>query len=198
MHNRETIAVDIDDVLVPHAEKLLDWYNQKYGTNLTLAHNHSKDPHPWGTETVEEAIRRVHEYIHSDEMFKHQSLQESITALKKLKNRYDLVIITGRDLIIEQKTKQWLDKHFPGIFNEVHFSALYNLEGKRRSKVEICQKVRAKYLIDDALDQALEVPQTGTTVLLFGDYPWNETNVVLPGVVRVANWQEVLEYFDGR
>ncbi|HET9722013.1 MAG TPA: hypothetical protein VFP32_03220, partial [Candidatus Saccharimonadales bacterium] len=67
--SKTIIAVDIDDVLVPHAENLITWYNQKYGTKLTLAHNHSQDPKPWGAKTVEEAIKRVHEYIHSDALF---------------------------------------------------------------------------------------------------------------------------------
>jgi uncharacterized HAD superfamily protein len=196
--NKPIIAVDIDDVLVPHAQKLIDWYNQEYGTKLTLSHHHTKDPKPWGTQSVEEAIRRVRNYVNSGVLFKHQPVTESIEALKKLSEDYGLVIITGRDLIIEAGTRDWIKKHYPGLFESVHFSALYSLEGKARSKVEICKMTNASYLIDDSLDQALEVPQIGTTVLLFGDYPWNETDKPLPGVVRVANWQEVVEYFDGR
>jgi len=196
--NKPIIAVDIDDVLVPHAANLLDWYNRKYGTNLTLAHNHSKDPGPWGTKTAEEAIKRVHEYIHSDALFTAQPVEESISALKELSEKYELMIITGRDTIIEEKTRRWITNHYPNLFKSIHFTAMYNLEGESRSKSDICQKTGAAYLIDDALDQAFEVPPTGVKVLLFGDYPWNETTKPLPGVIRVKDWQGVLEYFDGR
>ncbi|HET9722026.1 MAG TPA: hypothetical protein VFP32_03285 [Candidatus Saccharimonadales bacterium] len=196
--SKSIIAVDIDDVLVPHAESLINWYNQKYGTKLTLAHNHSKDPKPWGTKTVEEAIKRVHEYIHSAALFKAKPMRESINVLKELSQTYELAIITGRDTIIEEETRRWLARYYPELFKSTHFTAIYNLEGKARSKADVCSQAEAAYLIDDSLDQAIEVSKRGVMVLLFGDYPWNQAKRLPKGITRVKNWQEVLEYFDGQ
>jgi uncharacterized HAD superfamily protein len=34
--------------------------------------------------------------------------------------------------------------------------------------------------------------------VLFGNYPWNQVDKLPDNVVRVNNWQEVLEYFDAK
>ncbi|HET7827468.1 MAG TPA: hypothetical protein VFK97_01205, partial [Candidatus Saccharimonadales bacterium] len=63
MAGKPTIAVDIDEVLAPHFQGLIDWYNAEHNTRLTLEHNHPNDPRPWGTSDYNEAIRRVQKYF---------------------------------------------------------------------------------------------------------------------------------------
>jgi 5'(3')-deoxyribonucleotidase len=189
------IAVDIDDVLVPHFQDLIDWYNKKYGTHLTLAHNQKGDPKPWGVKTVEEAIKRVQGFFETPEFANPAPFKEAVAALKKLSQRYTLVVVTARDTLTEKITRDWLDKHFAKIFKEAHFTARYNLEGKARSKADVCQAVGAKYLIDDTPRNIIEAAEAGINCLLFGDYPWSKSMSLPANVIEVRNWDEVLEYF---
>jgi len=193
---KPVIAVDIDDVLVPHAESFIRMFNEKYGTQLTLADNHSVDPRVFGVETIEEAVRRVQSLIHTPEFLAGEPTEEAVEALRKLSENYNLAVVTARDTIIEKVTRDWLDEYFSEIVNEAHFTARYNLEGKSRPKAEVCQEIGAIALIDDSPVNAIEVARSGTKVLLFGDYPWNQKYEQVPGITRVKNWQEVLEYFD--
>ncbi len=45
---KPVIAIDIDDVLVDTAAKLINDYNRKYGTFLTKHHYYKKDLEPLG------------------------------------------------------------------------------------------------------------------------------------------------------
>lgn len=194
--SKPTIAVDIDEVLVPHSEHLINWYNQEYGTNLGLEDNHSPDPEVWGVKTKEEAIKRVQRYFSHPRWTEAQPLDESVAALRKLDQKYNLIVVTSRDTILEKVTRNWINQHFKEIFKAAHFVAEYNLEGKSRSKAAVCLSVGADYLIDDRLDIVKEASRVEISCILFGDYPWNQAEKLPSGVVRVKNWQEVLEYFD--
>ncbi|OGL37287.1 hypothetical protein A3B63_01695 [Candidatus Saccharibacteria bacterium RIFCSPLOWO2_01_FULL_49_22] len=192
------IAVDIDEVLVPHFQDLIDWYNRKYGTKLTLTDNHPTDPEGWGTDDISEAIRRVHGFFETPEFLGLKPFKEPFAVLKELSDRYNLVVVTARDTVLEKITRDWLDEHFVDLFKEAHFTARFSLEGKSQTKTSVCLSIGAEYLVDDALDHCIDAAEHGIKALLFGDYPWNQASYLPPDVTRVKNWQEVLDYFEGR
>lgn len=194
--NKPIIAVDIDEVLAPQFQDLIDWYNKMYGTKLTLADNYPKDPRPWGTNNVEVAVKRVHKFFETDGFKKQQPFQEAKAALKVLNKTYRLVVITGRDNMVKAVTKNWLDRHFTELFAEVHLTAVYSLEGKTQSKAKLMKDLGISYLIDDNLDHVIEAAHEGLKALLFGIYPWNRAEELTENITRVKNWQDVLEYFD--
>jgi 5'(3')-deoxyribonucleotidase len=195
---KPVIAVDIDDVLTPHFHDLINWYNLKYATNLTLEHNHPTDPRPWGTSDYNTAIKRVQGYFSTPDFLDSQPYQESIRALKKLSQLYDLIIVTGRDTIIQEVTTKWLENHYGRLFKDIHFTARYSLEGREKDKAVLLEELGAAYLVDDALHNCISAVMVGVKALLFGDYPWNQAKKLPIGISRVRNWKEVLEYFDGK
>jgi uncharacterized HAD superfamily protein len=194
--NKPVIAVDIDDVLVPHVQDLISWHNREYGTHMDLMHYHSRNPKDWGSDTIEEAIKRVQRFFTHPDFINAKPMGNAAEVLAKLSGSYKLIVITSRDNIIEGVTNEWLDRHFPQIFKEAHFTARFNLEGKSGKKSAVALSAKAEYLIDDTLENALEGAEAGVKILLFGDYPWNQIDKLPNGVTRVNNWQEVLEYFD--
>jgi uncharacterized HAD superfamily protein len=198
MASKQTIAVDIDDVLVPHVEDLISWHNREYGTNMDLVHYHSRNPKDWGSETIEDAIKRVQRFFTTPDFLDAQPMESAAEVLAELSKRYNLIVITSRDNIIEDVTNDWLNNHFPEVFKEAHFTARFNLEGKSGKKSAVALDAKAKYLIDDTLENVIETAEAGIDVLLFGDYPWNQIEKLPERVTRVHNWTQVLEYFDGR
>lgn len=196
--SRQTIAVDIDDTMVVHFQYLINWYNERYGTQLTLEHNHPTVFEPWGTDSDAEAIRRVHQFFDTPQFRNAKPFKEAVAALRVLDDRYNLVVVTSRDTLIEQVTLSWLDEHFTEVFKDVHFTAIYSLEGKARSKIDVCRSIGASYIIDDVLDTTEKAATAGMRAVLFGDYPWNKADDLPKGVTRCKDWPAVLEYFDGR
>jgi uncharacterized HAD superfamily protein len=195
--SKQTIAVDIDEVLTPHFQDLINWYNATYNTSLTLLDNHPTDTKNWGTDSIVEAVQRVQKFFETQEFKKSQPFEEAKSAVNQLSRRYKMISITSRDTIIEQLTREWLNQHFPELFKEAHFAAMYSLDNKAKPKAEIARSVGVDFMIDDSLEHITNASKAGIIGLLFGNYPWNQTDELPSGVVRVQNWQAVLDYFDG-
>lgn len=195
---KSVIAVDIDEVLLPLYPLLFRWYNREYGTRLTLADNESKDLALWGTQTEEEAIRRVHRFFDTAIFRNAQPFREAKHAIRHLSERFTIVAITARDTLIEEVTREWLDEHFSELIHEAHFTAKYSLEGGARKKIDVCREVGATHLVDDNLQNCLEVAESGLQAVLFGEYPWNVAPSLPKRVIRCKEWAEVVEYFNAQ
>ena len=192
----KTIAIDIDEVLLPHFQDLITYYNRLYGTRLTLNDNHPKDVTNWGTDSREVAIRRVQNFFETEEFKNSQPFAEAIEAVRQLSTNFRLIIITSRDTIIEDITRKWLDEHFPELFKEVHFTSMYSLEGAGKSKGVVSKSANVDWLIDGSYEHICDATEQGIKGLLFGDYPWNQQASLPSGVVRVKDWYEVIRYFE--
>ena len=63
----------------------------------------------------------------------------ALHSLQRLKATNDLVVVTSRQHVIQKPTLKWLELHYPGIFQEVHFGNHWALEGISKPKSEICR-----------------------------------------------------------
>ncbi|URE37902.1 5' nucleotidase, deoxy (Pyrimidine), cytosolic type C protein (NT5C) [Musa troglodytarum] len=104
--------------------------------------------------------------------------------------------ILSRQNAIKNHTLEWIEKHYPGLFQEIHFGNHFALDGVSRPKSEICKSLGAHVLIDDNPKYALECAEVGIRVLLFdyhNSYPWCKAGSATshPMVTKVHNWQEV-------
>ena len=51
------------------------------------------------------------------------------------------MVVTSRQHCIRGPTLEWIERHFPGVFAEVHFGNHWALEGQSKAKSEICRRV---------------------------------------------------------
>ena len=191
----ETIAIDIDEVLLPHFQDVITYYNNMYGTKLTLADNHAGVIANWNAESREEAIRRVQKFFDTDDFKNSKPFEEAKEAVKILSTGYRLIVVTGRDTIVRETTNNWLNQHFKDLFDEVHFTNMYSLDGNARTKLSVCKNAGVNWLIDDSYDHIAEAASGGIGGILFGEYPWNVNRSLPDNVARAKNWQAVLEHF---
>lgn len=197
MTSVSTIAVDLDDVLSAGAQGFVDFSNKRWGTNLTVDDFTERWAEIWEVD-LEEEKRRAHIVYDSGIMRRYKRLDRALPVLTKLSETYKLVVLTSRVRRIEKDTMEWLDKHFPGIFTEVHFAGFYDeltSDSHTYTKAEISREIGADYLIDDQLKHCFAAASAGIEAILFGDYSWNRTEELPAKVTRVKNWQEVGEYF---
>ncbi|KAF7975761.1 hypothetical protein HWV62_44405 [Athelia sp. TMB] len=165
------IAVDLDDVLCQTNQALSKYYY------------YWKNPH-WGTPT--ECFRKVNEFYACDAIFKANPVpgaREGVQALRDL--GYRLVIVTARMKAIRDSSWDWIQEHFPDLFDSIICTGQFEdsaalKEGHemitKLTKHDVCVSLGAKLLIDDSLENTLEcVSQNPPThTLLFGDYEWNK------------------------
>lgn len=198
--NKPVIAVDIDDVLAMNAQAFVDFSNKRWGTNLTVK-DYSDHWHDLWQADDQETQRRIKEYVASGTFRKYLTVQDAREILNSLKKHYRLAVLTARQTSLQPETNAWLDKNFSDIFDEIHYAGIWDLpleEAIKHNKTAVAQRIGAKYLIEDQLKYAIPAAKAGIKVLLFGDYKWNQLDRLPPNVTRVKNWQEVLEYFNGR
>lgn len=194
--SRSTIAIDMDDVIVDHYEEVVKFHNERYGTAHTLT-DYTTDhwSQVWGTNH-EETERRAREFA-SIGVHGRKIKPGAIPAIRTLHGSYDLVIVTVRRKVNVKPTTEWLAKYFPDIFKEVHFLPIWE-EDTKQTKADICRELGADYLIDDSLKHCTIAAESGLPVLLFGNYPWNQSKKLPANMQRVRGWKAVLEYFNAQ
>jgi hypothetical protein len=70
------------------------------------------------------------------------------------------------------------------------------VQSNPQSKGELCVELDVQLLIDDNAENCQDARDNGADAILFGDYGWNAH--ASESLHRCSNWQEVLEYIDGR
>ena len=196
--SRKIIAVDIDDVLGVFADEFVKYSNGKWGTKLTVEDYTEHWAEMWQVDK-DLTNARAKEWYKSGITGALPANSHAKEGLRKLSEKYDMVITTSRHSTLRQETEEWVQKHYPNIFTSVHFAGIWENQDKSHdelikvTKAELCKKLGADYLIDDQPKHCLAAAEAGIEALLFGDYPWNQDVKLIKGVRRVKNWQEVLE-----
>ncbi len=192
MSARQTIGVDIDDVIAAHIPAFIAYSNKHFGTNLTDDQYNNNWPELWKLD-YDVMLKRAGEF-HKETISNYERIADADVVLKKLSKKYKLVIITARHQYSIEATHEWIAKHYKGIFDETHFVPIWE-PGNTITKADICRQIGADYLIDDLPHHCNLAAEVGIKALLFGNYAWSAEQIVHPDVMRVANWKEVGAYF---
>jgi 5'(3')-deoxyribonucleotidase len=199
--SKQTIAVDVDDVLSASAPGFVDFSNKMWGTRLHVDDYTEDWAMMWGMNQ-QGAIKRSEVMRDSNLVNTFRKLDEAEAVLRKLSKRFKLVITTSRGAPLKEGTWAWLQEHFGGIFEEVHHTGFFDGQHENPTsltKGELCRSIGADYLIDDQPKHCFAAAEVGIPALLFGDYKWNrDLQELPPGVTRVMTWQDIEDYFDGR
>jgi len=199
---KQTIAVDIDDVLAANAEGFAEYSNKKWGTHLKADDYTEHWAELWKVD-FNEVIRRREAIIEDKLFIKHRFFDEAKPVLKKLSIKYTLIIVSSRGRRQQADTIEWLHKEYGEIFSGIHFANIWDrdmhvLEKIKLTKAEILTELGCDFLIDDQPKHCLAAAQAGITALLFGDYAWSRSVKLTENMVRVKSWHEVEEYFDAQ
>jgi len=196
--DRQVLAIDFDDVLLPFNREFSLFHNEKHGTKVGYEDISSYDMSLVYGCSHETVIERVKQFYHSAQHAQANPVQGAVEALRRLATRCVFDIVTSRAEEFHTCTHAYLDRFFREIFRSVHFTNGFGAgEGARtRSKSEICREIGAVALVDDALSHAEEVARSGIPVLL-PDRPWNRS-CTPPGVIRVNSWDDITAWIENR
>lgn len=195
--SKPTIVIDIDDVLAAHAEGMVAFSNKEWGTNLTVDDYDEHWAKMWKTDP-KETERRAELFHVSGVVADYRHDEGAMAVLKKLKKTYKLIVLTSRRRAIEYETKIWIAQYFPGLFDEIFFTGFWDSPttgAHTLTKAQLAEELKADFLIDDQLKHCFAAAEVGIQALLFGNYGWNEADMLPKNVFRAADWQKVGEYF---
>lgn len=186
---RLVIAVDCDDVLVSTTPFFIDSYNQKYGTKVTLADAHSLTDEVWGGDVdVETILARLNAFMDTEPYRELGTSLEEAEILRELHRYHDLHVVTARKEEERAVTAAMIERDVPGVFTSI------DLVGWEGSKGVVCKRIKADVLIDDSarhLIDALEHGLPAGGAILFGAYPWNESDRNREGITYCEDWAAV-------
>lgn len=201
--DRQTIAIDIDDVLAESAKGFVGFSNQRWGTSLEVDDYQEHWAEMWKVDN-EEVEKRALEYHNSGVLSTFSHREAALSVLEALKENFNLIIITSRRLQMKNDTLAWVHMHYPGIFSndDINFAGIWDIVDEHshtKTKAELAMTLRADYIIDDQLKHCIAAGDYGIKAILFGNYRWNQTQTALtPHITRVTDWEGVLDYFRGR
>lgn len=195
------IAVDCDDVLTDTLPQVVEDYNKTYSTSLGLEHMYrdvSEVAEVFGVTSEQEAIQRLHAIYRRKGYYEAlRPINGAVEAIAELARYCELHVVTGRQSFLEPATHYTLDTYFPGMFRSVVHTNYYRDDSEKdavhRPKADVCRQLGADILIDDHITHGVDVLQAGVErAILFGNFPWNRQDVLVTGMTRCQNWEEVL------
>lgn len=196
------IALDIDDVTADFTEAMRVWVNETTGANLQ-PHHYAVEYEFWEHYGRVWADHGIAELVDYDKFHEKMSLDQSAVpviqgakeAIARLKQRYDLVFITSRAPVLLDETRRWLDEHIDPTI-PIYLANNPKVQSTPQSKGELCTELGVQLLIDDNYTNCLDAIDYGVEAIVFGSYGWNTQ--APDSLNRCNNWDEVLEYIDGR
>lgn len=195
--NKLVVAVDVDEVLGSFLTALNKFIADRYLSKHAISeYSVYEFFRIWNCSRAEADIR-VHEFFKTDYFtLGIHPIPGARHALQKLSTFCNLSVVTSRQNVVKGHTIDWIEKHYPGLFQEIHFGNHFALDGTSKPKSVICGSFGAHVLIDDNPRYALECAEIGMKVLLFdyhNSYPWSKSEKVEshPLVTKVCNWDEV-------
>ena len=95
-----------------------------------------------------------------------------------------MYVVTGRQEAVRETTELWIDRFFPGIFDDVILTNSFT--ENEIKKVDVCRALGIGCIIDDSIDTCNECIESGMEAINFiGDdvYPWCE-----PSEISLRGW----------
>jgi len=175
MH-KQSIAIDLDEVLNNLHEVWLDQYNNDFNDNLK-----STDIHSWEicNYIKPEARNHMFDYLLKPNFFLNLKCQpHSQEVTKWLSQYFDLYIVTAYQYQVCRDKAEWVSKHYPHI--DIKNIIFCNNKGL----------IKTDYLIDDGGHNCEAF--TGISLLFNSSH----NQYLKDKYKRVNNWLDIKEYFE--
>ncbi len=190
---KPVIAIDFDDVVANFNAAYIKYTNKKHGYKMTYDQIITFDMRELYGVSEETVISRVRTFCtdHHHTIYPHPNTQ---VALRKLRQMYDLHIVTSRCQSLRSVTEQWLASHELNYFSALHFTNGFGSRypNQKRTKVEVCKEIGAKALIEDAPSNVLAVSKSAIPVLM-PNRPWNQ-GMTGERIIPIRSWDEAVIY----
>lgn len=185
----ETIAFDIDDVLLDTAPAILDHYRETYGVHVPTERFYDRDLSIWGVDDYNLATERVGKFLNSPEFALYPPRTEAVRGIRDIAKVHRLVAVTGRPSSLQDLTERWLDCHFGGVFEDVRLTNHFN--DNHVTKGEVCHELGADWLVDDHIVHLRTLGEYGIRGVLFGNLPWGRGHELPENIHQAATWSQL-------
>ncbi|HDS08929.1 MAG TPA: hypothetical protein ENN73_01765 [Firmicutes bacterium] len=117
-----------------------------------------------------------------------QPLEGALESLEILREKFQILIVTGRPPVLKDLTLEWFSK-----FN-IKYDGFFMTNFKDKFDYLLQNGYRPEWFIEDHLGFSVGLARNGVRVLLF-DYPWNRNlnDAASENIFRVKGWKEAVQ-----
>ena len=189
------IWVDLDEVLSELLDFILD-YNNNMIWNQIIKREEVRDYYIHRMDSIDIDLDKAIEWFRTPMLkdiweCKIKSVEWAKKKLLELKDDWNkFLIITARvEDVLWDYTREWINKNFPDIFDDIIFAD--HFEEKHREKSEICIEEWISYMVEDNYDYAIELAENWIKTYLI-EKPWNNwQDNYHENIIRVKSWEEI-------
>jgi 5'(3')-deoxyribonucleotidase len=176
------LAVDVDEVLVNLLKPMAKWR----GVALPTTPKYKYLYREIFNCTEEQSQEILHEFYRSKDFLYLKPILGAQPAMQNYRKVFDkMYIVTGRQDAARLKTELWVERFFPGIFDDVILTNSFT--ENEIKKVDVCRALGIACIIDDSIDTCNECIESGMEAINFiGNdvYPWCE-----PSEISMRGWR---------
>lgn len=179
------IAVDVDEVLVPFVRPMAKFKKLKMPTEKC------RYVYREMFEITEPQSRKmVREFYDSEAFDALQPIEYSQAVLRLMRPYVDkMYIVTGRHDCVREKTEDWLNAYFPGIFDDVILTNSFT--SYEIQKYDICHSLNLDTIIDDSDTTCGVCKHWGMDAYHFAGYNGKEYEWCKKDDISVLSWVEL-------
>lgn len=195
---KQTISIDIDDVIAHSSEALRVLVNQRIGASLTADDYMNVGGEYWGYYERVWHTHGLQDLVSFKDLSAEMALDQSHVpllpgaefAIHELTRQFDVVFITARDKSWETATRKWFNQQFSHDNIDLYFCENHK-DSRAKTKGQLCRDLGVTVHIDDNVAHCQSVLDEGMAAILFGQYGWH---VDIPeDVIYCKDWPTVLE-----
>lgn len=179
------LVFDFDDVLIDVTRSFLRFYKDKKKFDVDYEKIETDIVFPVKM-TEEEELKLWDDFFESEEYLSLLPHSQTLAVLGKLKEKFDLVILTSRIERFRRSALAWIEKQLPDYFSKVLFAVDFP-EGKREKGL-ICADLKAVMLVDDQPENILSCRECGISAVVY-DRPWNRK--LPPDFPRIVSLEQI-------
>lgn len=195
------IAIDIDDTLADSTEALRRQVNLLLGEGLS-ADDYKQPGKYWGYYRQVWERHGIADKLDFHELKRQMEVDQSHvplisgadTAMQILNRHADIYLVTSRDQLWENATRQWFRRQFANDDISLHFCESHK-DDTAQTKGQLCKELGAELLIDDNPEHCRTALDEGIDAMLFGNYGWHH-GASLPAM-RCRTWTDVVRELYG-
>jgi|SRR6056300_123988 hypothetical protein len=166
------VAIDIDEVLMPFVKPMADWRGHK----MPRRRGYTYVYRDMFNISEFESQKMVREFYESRVFQMIEPLDGAVEGVARLRRDTEKIYaVTGRQQVVREKTEDWLELHFPGMFDDLVMTNSFTEH--EVAKVDVCRALDLDTIIDDSELNCLSCAYGGMTAIHFagtegGLYPW--------------------------
>lgn len=181
-YEKENVAVDIDDTIFDFINPFFRWYNGIHKTNFRKQDAKGAPLEEILHISFNELQHEFNSFYETHDFLRLPLVPHSDEALKSLRNKYNIPIVTTRPQHIKEKTRHQLSLYLDGTVQGISFVL-------KKDKADRYMEINPVAVIDDDLRHISRIPEHGPKVFLV-DQPWNQAKKLPKNFYRVGNWKK--------